>query len=42
MDWEPNTITYYFNGNAIATVPTPADMNQPMYMVINLGVLGVR
>ena len=41
VDWEPNTITYYFNGNAIATVPTPADMNQPMYMVINLGVGGV-
>ena len=39
-DWEPDRITYYFNGNAIGSLPTPADMNQPMYLVINLAVGG--
>ena len=38
VDWEPDTITYYFNGNAIATLPTPVGLNQPMYMLLNLAV----
>ena len=41
VDWEPDIITYYFDGNNIGSVPTPADMNQPMYMLINLAVGGV-
>ena len=40
VDWEPTTITYYFDGNAIASLPTPADMNSPMYMLLNLAVGG--
>lgn len=40
VDWEPSTITYYFDGNAIASLPTPADCNQPMYMLLNLAVGG--
>jgi beta-glucanase (GH16 family) len=41
LDWEPNTITWYFDGNAIRTVATPSDMHQPMYLLINLAVGGV-
>ena len=40
LDWEPNTITWYFDGNAIRTVQTPSDMHQPMYLLINLAVGG--
>ena len=40
LDWEPNTITWYFDGNAIRTVATPSDMHQPMYLLINLAVGG--
>jgi len=40
VDWEPKTVTYYFDGNDIGSVPTPADMNQPMYMLLNLAVGG--
>ncbi len=41
LDWEPDTITWYFDGNAIRTVATPSDMHQPMYLLINLAVGGV-
>ena len=40
LDWEPDHITWYFDGNAIRTVTTPADMHQPMYLLINLAVGG--
>jgi len=40
LDWEPDTITWYFDGNAIRTVATPSDMHQPMYLLINLAVGG--
>lgn len=40
VDWEPHTITFYFNGVAYATAPTPADYHQPMYMLVNLAVGG--
>jgi beta-glucanase (GH16 family) len=40
LDWEPNSITWYFDGNAIRTVATPSDMHQPMYLLINLAVGG--
>ncbi len=38
VDWEPNTITFYVDGNAVASTPTPASMHVPMYMVVGLGV----
>ena len=38
VDWEPNTITFYFDGNEIATMPTPSDMHQAMYLLISLGI----
>ena len=40
VDWEPTTTTIYFDGQPTASWPTPADMNQPMYMLINLAVGG--
>jgi beta-glucanase (GH16 family)/uncharacterized protein (DUF2141 family) len=36
--WTPTTITWYFDGAAIATTATPADMDTPMYMIANLAV----
>jgi len=41
VDWEPDRVTYYFDGNAISSLATPADMNKPMYMIVNLSVGGV-
>ena len=40
VDWEPTTTTIYFDGQPTASWPTPSDMNQPMYMLINLAVGG--
>jgi beta-glucanase (GH16 family) len=40
VDWEPTTITFYMNGQVIATAPTPSTMNAPMYMLANLAVGG--
>jgi beta-glucanase (GH16 family) len=33
VDWEPDKITWYFDGQETFEAPTPADMNQPMYVV---------
>jgi beta-glucanase (GH16 family) len=38
VDWEPDFITWYFDGKAIFNAPTPKDMNQPMYLLANLAV----
>src|SRR4030095_7896236 len=40
VDWEPDYITYYFDGQQVFKAPTPADMNEPMYMIANLAVGG--
>jgi beta-glucanase (GH16 family) len=40
VDWEPNTITWYVDGQKTFQTATPADMNQPMYMLANLAVGG--
>ncbi len=40
VDWEPNTITWYFDGTKIFSEATPADMHQPMYMIANLAIGG--
>ncbi|MBO0885178.1 MAG: family 16 glycosylhydrolase, partial [Mycobacterium sp.] len=40
VDWEPDYITYYFDGQQVYKVATPADMNSPMYMIANLAVGG--
>jgi beta-glucanase (GH16 family) len=40
VDWEPNTITWYYDGTEIFSEATPADMHQPMYFLANLAVGG--
>jgi len=40
VDWEPDTITWYFDGNKIAQTPTPPWANRPMYIIANLAVGG--
>ena len=40
VDWEPDFITFYFDGQKVYQTATPADMNQPMYMIANLAVGG--
>lgn len=36
--WDPSHLTYYVDGHEVYQVATPADLNQPMYLVINEAV----
>ncbi len=38
--WSTTGLTWYVDGGAVATAPTPADMNKPMYLLLNLAVGG--
>ncbi len=38
--WEPDKITYYFDGKPYGTCPGNKDANQPFYMLVNLAVGG--
>jgi beta-glucanase (GH16 family) len=40
VDWEPDQITFYFDGQVTGTAPTAPDMNSPMYMIVDLAVGG--
>lgn len=40
VDWTPTTITWYFDNKAVLSLPTPSDMNVPMYLEINLAMGG--
>tara|TARA_R110000868_G_scaffold411656_1_gene706919 strand:- start:10955 stop:14185 length:3231 start_codon:yes stop_codon:yes gene_type:complete len=37
LDWEPDYLTWYIDGVAVRTMPTPAGLDKPMYMLANLG-----
>lgn len=39
--WKSDTITWYFDDVAIFQAATPADMHDPMYMLVNLAVGGI-
>jgi beta-glucanase (GH16 family) len=36
--WTPTSLSFYFDGHLVANMPTPADMNVPMFMLANLAV----
>jgi len=38
--WTPQTITYYVDGAPVWQTATPADMNSPMHLIVNLAVGG--
>ena len=38
--WTSQAITFYVDGQKVFSTPTPADYNQPMYMLMNLAVGG--
>lgn len=40
VDWEPDTITFYFDGRETARAATPRDVHAPMYIIANLAVGG--
>jgi beta-glucanase (GH16 family) len=41
VDWEPNNITWYFDGREVFQTSTPADLKgKPMYMIASLGIGG--
>lgn len=40
VDWEADKITWYEDGDAVAEMVTPSDMNTPMYMLLDLAVGG--
>jgi beta-glucanase (GH16 family) len=40
VDWEADKITWYFDGQAVHTEATPADMHKAMYVMTNLAVGG--
>ena len=36
MDWQKDTISFYFDGQFMGSRPTPSDMHGPMYLLANL------
>ncbi|NTJ41822.1 family 16 glycosylhydrolase [Agrobacterium larrymoorei] len=39
--WDEQHITWYFDDVAVAQIDTPADMHDPMYMLVNLAIGGM-
>jgi hypothetical protein len=37
VDWEANTVTWYFDGQQVYQIATPADMHVPMYILLDTG-----
>jgi hypothetical protein len=40
LKWTAQEIDWYFNGKKVASANTPPDLNQPMYLLLNLAVGG--
>lgn len=38
--WSASNLTYYIDGAEVWRTPTPSDMDQPMYMLVNLAIGG--
>jgi beta-glucanase (GH16 family) len=41
VNWNASTITFYFDGQVVGSQPTPADMHQPMYLLVDLAMQAV-
>jgi beta-glucanase (GH16 family) len=39
--WTREALIYFFDGEEVARYPTPADMHEPMYLLLNLAIGGV-
>jgi beta-glucanase (GH16 family) len=35
VDWEANTVTWYFDNQEVYQIATPSDMHQPMYVLLD-------
>ncbi len=35
VDWEANTVTWYFDNKQVYQIATPSDMHQPMYLLLD-------
>jgi O-antigen/teichoic acid export membrane protein len=42
VTWTADDIIWYFDGRPVALAPTPADMHNPMYLLVNLALGGGR
>lgn len=40
VEWTPTAITYYLNGVAYWSQPTPEAFHAPMYLLLNLAIIG--
>ena len=40
VEWTKDTINWFFDDIQVASAPTPSDLHQPMYMLVNLAVGG--
>lgn len=40
VDWEKDFTVFYFDRAEVFRTPTPADMHEPMFLMVNLGVGG--
>jgi beta-glucanase (GH16 family) len=40
LAWRPDTITWYLDGAELQSWPTPADMHEPMHLLVTLAVGG--
>ena len=38
MMWTADTMTFYFDGAAVLSAPTPIVMQQPYYLLVDLGI----
>lgn len=40
VDWQPDKVTFYFDGQVMGVAPTAPDMHGPMYIITNLAIGG--
>ena len=42
VDWQEDEISWYFDNEEVYSTPTPSDLHEPMYMMLNQAVGGNR